>query len=98
MSLDDDSCAMSDTTREARWKKDGAKDLLDVFKHWKPWIPPKREQGFQQGGTFAFDGDDVLYSFYDPSTGVHAPFDDYLATVGCAPLAAAPQPVPRPKK
>ena len=30
------------------WKKDGAKDLLDVFKHWKPWIPPKREQGFQQ--------------------------------------------------
>jgi hypothetical protein len=34
----------------ARWKKDGAKDLLDVLSHWKPWIPPNPEQGFQQGG------------------------------------------------
>ena len=79
----------------ARWRKDGAKDLLDVFSHWKPWIPPKREQGFQQGGTFAFAGEEVTYAFYDPSTGVHAPFDDYLAAVGCEPLDAAPEPVPR---
>ena len=28
-----------------RWNKDGAKDLIGVLKRWKPWIPPKPEQG-----------------------------------------------------
>ena len=83
---------------QARWKKDGAKDLREVFSHWKPWIPPKREQGFQQGGVFAFEGDECVYQFYDPSTGVHAPFDDWLVTLGVGPLESAPEPVPRPEK
>jgi len=79
-----------------RWQKDGATDLIEVLKKWKPWIPPKAEQGFQQGGTFAFTGEDVVYAFYDPSTGVHAPDADYFRALGCAPLSAAPAPVPRP--
>jgi hypothetical protein len=83
---------------QARWKKDGAKDLREVFSHWKPWIPPKREQGFQQGGVFAFEGDECVYQFYDPSTGVHAPFGDWLVTLGVGPLESAPEPVPRPEK
>ena len=52
----------------ARWQKDGARDLLGVLRRWKPWIPPKPEQGFQQGGTFVFDGVEPRYRFYDPST------------------------------
>ena len=79
----------------ARWQKDGARDLLGVLRRWKPWIPPKPEQGFQQGGTFVFDGVEPRYRFYDPSTGVNAPFDDVLVAAGCAPLAEAPAPVPR---
>ena len=30
---------------------------------WKPWIPPKLEQGLQQGGTFVFEGDQVSRPF-----------------------------------
>ena len=80
----------------ARWNKDGAKDLFDVLKRWKPWTPPKPEQGFQQGGTFVFAGDECVYRFYDPSTGVNAPFDDWLIAAGCEPLGEnQPAPVPR---
>ena len=81
-----------------RFRKDRAADLIGVLKRWKPWIPPKREQGFQQGGVFAFEGDECVYQFYDPSTGVHAPFDDWLVTLGVGPLESAPEPVPRPEK
>ena len=44
---------------------------------------------FQQGGTFVFSGDECVYRFYDPSTGVNAP--------GCEPLGAN-QPAPVPKE
>lgn len=27
---------------------------------WKPWIPPKLDQGLQQGGTFVFLGSQVI--------------------------------------
>mmetsp|Transcript_42637 Transcript_42637/g.68584 ORF Transcript_42637/g.68584 Transcript_42637/m.68584 type:complete len:86 (+) Transcript_42637:558-815(+) len=80
-----------------RWQKDGAKDLVEVLSHWRPWLPPRPEQGFQQGGTFAFNGEDAVYAFYDPSTGVHAPYDDFLQAIGCAALAAAPEPLARKK-
>jgi len=81
-----------------RWNKDGAKDLIGVLKRWKPWIPPKPEQGFQQGGTFVFSGDKCVYRFYDPSTGVNAPFDDWLVAAGCEPLGELNQPAPVPKE
>lgn len=65
------------------------KELTDVLGRWKPWIPPKREQGLQQGGTFVFDtkrkGDggseveyECVYDWYDPSTGAHAPANEIL--------------------
>ena len=83
-----------------RIRRDGAADLLGVLKRWKPWVPPKPEQGFQQGGAFVFDfaandAPKTLYRFYDPSTGVSAPFDDMLAAAGLEPLGKEVERVPR---
>lgn len=44
-----------------------------------------------------FSGDECVYRFYDPSTGVNAPFDDWLVAAGCEPLGAN-QPAPVPKE
>jgi hypothetical protein len=90
----------------ARIQRDGAADLLGVLRRWKPWIPPKPEQGFQQGGAFVFDFSELsdersdsdgktLYRFYDPSTGVSAPFDDMLLAAGLEPLGREVKRVPR---
>ena len=61
-----------------RARKDGAADLIDATKRWKPWLPPKNDQGLQQGGAFVFEGPDLLFSHFDPSTGAHAKLDDLL--------------------
>lgn len=66
----------------ARWNKDGAKTLLGVLKRWKPWLPPKPDQGYQQGGSFVFRGSETLYASYDVSTGAHAPLEDILKAAG----------------
>jgi len=60
-------------------------DLTNALSRWKPWIPPKLDQGLQQGGTFVFDGSVEAFAHYDPSTGAHA---DLNAVVTAA-LAAA---------
>lgn len=65
-----------------RWNKDGARDLLGVLRRWKPWLPPRPDQGYQQGGTFVFHGTKTVYASYDESTGAHAPVEDILAAVG----------------
>jgi len=57
----------------------GAQDLGKALARWKPWIPPKLEQGLQQGGTFVFEGDQEVFSHYDPSTGAHADLNLVLA-------------------
>ena len=44
----------------------------------KMWIPPKLEQGLQQGGAFVFKGRQTLFSYRDPSAGVHVDFDQLL--------------------
>lgn len=62
----------------ARWKDNGAKDLLGVLKRWKPWLPPRPDQGYQQGGSFVFRGSKTVYVSYDESTGAHAPLEDIL--------------------
>lgn len=60
---------------------DGArgKDLLGALGRWQPWIPPKLEQGLQQGGTFVFRGDQEAFGYKDPSTGAHASLNDVIA-------------------
>ena len=40
-------------------------------------------------------GSETLYRFYDPSTGVSAPFDDMLAAAGLEPLGREVERVPR---
>lgn len=55
-----------------RIEKDGASDLRDVLPRWKPWLPPKADQGLQQGGLLVFSGQECVYRHDDPSTGAHA--------------------------
>lgn len=54
--------------------KDGMTDLMEVLGKWNKafYIPPKREQAFNQGGTFIFDGQETVFAHYDESTGAHA--------------------------
>ena len=62
-----------------RVKDDGAKDLVAALSRWRPWIPPKLEQGLQQGGTFVFQGGEERFAYRDPSTGAHASLNDVIA-------------------
>mmetsp|Transcript_18632 Transcript_18632/g.52061 ORF Transcript_18632/g.52061 Transcript_18632/m.52061 type:complete len:116 (+) Transcript_18632:562-909(+) len=62
-----------------RLLKDGGADLKEILPRWKPWIPPKLEQGLQQGGMLIFQGKECLYSHYDESTGAHADLEDVLS-------------------
>ena len=64
---------------------------------WAIGMTPCFVDRFQQGGTFVFSGDECVYRFYDPSTGVNAPFDDWLVAAGCEPPGAN-QPAPVPKE
>jgi len=47
--------------------------LTNALSKWagKMWIPPKLEQGLQQGGAFVFLGKDTLFAYRDPSAGAH---------------------------
>jgi len=56
-------------------------DLQDILKRWKPWIPPKSNQGFQQGGLVCFQGTDATFLHKDEATGAHADFDQVLKTI-----------------
>ena len=40
--------------------------------HPAVYIPPKRDQGLMQGGTFVFDGATTVFAHYDESTGAHS--------------------------
>ena len=53
--------------------------LRTALAKWKPWIPPKLDQGLQQGGAFVFTSDGSLkYSRRDPATGDHVDLDTLL--------------------
>lgn len=54
--------------------------LGTAFKNWRTamWIPPKLEQGLQQGGAFVFRGKNVVYSYKDPSAGAHADINEVV--------------------
>lgn len=66
-----------------RITKDGASDLCDVLPRWKPWLPPKSDQGLQQGGTFVFEGRKAVFEHYDEATGAHADLADVLRAAKC---------------
>ena len=61
-----------------RLQADGAADLVAATSRWKPWLPPKADQGLQQGGAFVFEGDRLLFQHRDPSTGAHADLNTLL--------------------
>lgn len=63
-------------------------DIVEVVtKTWKPWVPPRSSQAFQQGGTFALvpNAEGILvpvFSWYDEATAAHAPFSKFLDAMG----------------
>lgn len=59
--------------RDRVFKQNGMNELSEVLAKWSNafFIPPKREQGFIQGGTFIFNGNRTLYAHYDEATGAH---------------------------
>jgi len=59
--------------RDRLWNGD-TKEIGEVLQKWSKafYIPPKREQAFNQGGTFIFRGYDTIYAHYDEATGAHA--------------------------
>jgi hypothetical protein len=61
-------------------KKDGMKDLLEVLSKWNKafYLPPKRDQAFNQGGTFIFNDDKTVFAHYDESTAAHAKIDEVV--------------------
>lgn len=77
--------------------KRGVADLMPILPRYlnawrrdgKKWLPPKfdvgvsagLEQGFQQGGTFVFQGRSVIFEHFDAGTGVHADVKELLAAV-----------------
>lgn len=61
-----------------RFQANKYQDLARALRDWKPWIPPKLEQGLQQGGVLVFEGETLLYERHDPSTGAHAPIDEVI--------------------
>lgn len=63
-------------------------DLQDVLSRWIPWLPPKQDQAFQQGGMFVFEGERTLFSHRDTATGAHADFAEVLGAAA-AQLGAA---------
>lgn len=57
-----------------RFLKGDTKDLGEVLEKWKnaAYVPPKRGQAFNQGGTFVFRGENTIYAHYDEATSAHA--------------------------
>lgn len=49
----------------------GLGSTFHALSNWRPWIPKKQGQAFQQGGTFLFQGKDIIWQQYDQATGAH---------------------------
>lgn len=49
-------------------------ELFNVLGKWKDavYIPPKLEQSTNHGGTFIFNGENLVFAHYDESPGTHA--------------------------
>jgi len=64
-----------------RVQKGKTDDLQKALSRWKPWIPPKLDQGLQQGGAFIFQGSELLYGRKDKATGDHADINTLLEVI-----------------
>lgn len=64
-----------------RFRKDGAKDLVAALKSWKPYIPPKLDQAYQEGGCIIFNGKNCVLRHYDTGPGDHIDLDLVISTV-----------------
>jgi hypothetical protein len=53
-------------------------DIARATARWKPILPPRADQGLQQGGAFVFEGRQLLFRHVDAGTGAHAELDDVL--------------------
>ncbi|KAL7509233.1 hypothetical protein ACHAXN_007151 [Cyclotella atomus] len=55
--------------------------LFEVLGKWKDavYIPPKLEQSTNHGGTFIFNGENVVFVHYDESPGTHADTEETVA-------------------
>lgn len=62
--------------RERMKEEGGMDDIRGVLSHWKPWIPPKLDQGLQQGGLLVFQGENAVFTHYDEATADHADMKD----------------------
>ncbi|KAL4440489.1 hypothetical protein ABPG75_003490 [Micractinium tetrahymenae] len=52
-------------------------DLQAVLGRWTKqelWVPPKKDQAFQQGGAVIFQGRQLLFAHYDRATSAHVDF------------------------
>ncbi|GMH41023.1 hypothetical protein BSKO_08933 [Bryopsis sp. KO-2023] len=58
--------------------KDGAKDLVEAFQTWKPWIPPRINQAYQEGGCLVFEGKECVLAYYEEGPGTHVDFEVLL--------------------
>lgn len=61
-----------------RIQSEGMGDLGNIMKRWKPWVPPRQDQAFQQGGMFVFRGEEAVFIHRDRATGDHADFSAVL--------------------
>lgn len=60
-------------------KERGRDDLNSILKDYKPLMPATMEQMFVQGGTFVFDGSNLVFEHFDDASGVHARLDDVVS-------------------
>ena len=60
---------------------DGKQEYLGTaFKNWgkSMWIPPRLDQGLQQGGSLVFKRRETIFKYKDPSAGADVDINDLL--------------------
>ena len=60
------------------FRKDRGADLVEATLKWTPWIPPKTNQAFQQGGIVIFDGPKRIFKHVDQATADHFDLQELL--------------------
>ena len=77
------------TTGEALKPQEKRDRLNEIVKNkYKPLMPKEGRDTVQQGGTFVFRGDAVVYARKDEATADHAPFDEVFDATRAAVAAA----------